>query len=383
MENVSTRRITAYLKGIAITGVVVGHTLWYYIPGAWRTTQGYENGMVSIFFVLSGYGIYHSLEQRVSATENLRRYLPGFYARRAWKIYPLFWFTLIVSPFFLHQFSSWHVFSFGMIAKYFGLTAFMWSYPRYDDFTWFIHAILPCYLLSPFMFLLLRKVGLRKYLALNFALIACFAATSFFILRFVIAIPDQAFVYRSFILGNFFFFSFGMTIPRSSPLFKSMIKNFATRYLLVAVAIISFALTLRYSRIPSVIFHNSEALLTPLFIVAAFILCLIFIVTRPLLPLRQAFCFLGNHSYPIYMLHLSLWGLFLSWGVTYRQTRLVNGPAGNVPLTLLMLVPFLVICVGIDRLQISSEKWFVSWRRKRMKPPETVPETGLTGDQSY
>ncbi len=375
MEHASSRHITAYLKGIAITGVVIGHTLAYYVPGAWRITQGYENGMVAIFFVLSGYGIFHSLQRRASINGDLRRGLPGFYASRAWRIYPLFWFTLIVSPFFLHQFSDWHVFSFGLIAKYFGFTTFLWSYPRYDDFTWFIHALLPCYLLSPVMFLLLRRIGLKKYLALNLVLIACFAALSFFILHFVPAIPDQAFVYRSFILGNFFFFSLGMAIPQSLPYFRNLTQRFATRYLLVAFSIIAFALTLRYSRIPSVVFHNSEALLTPFFIIAAFTLCLAFTIARPLLPLRQVFCFLGNHSYPIYMLHLSLWGLLLSWGVIYRQTRLVNGPSGNVPLTLMLLVPFLLLCFGIDRLQYQAGNYINKWRKHRAKPVESVPET--------
>ncbi len=351
MQKLDSRHTTGYLKGIAITGVVVGHTLNYYLPGSVRWTEGLDNGLVAIFFVLSGYGIYHSLERRLGVEENRPRALLHYYAGRAWRVYPLFWLALLVTPFFLQAYSGWHNPGLSLGLKFLGFGGFLGAYTRPNEFTWFIYTLIPCYLAAPLLFVLLRKVGIIWYIAVNLALGAACLAASVWSLRHLAALPDQSFVYRRFILANILLFSSGMMINPLLGTLNSFLKQTATRYMAVFISTIFFVVCLIFTRIPNVLFHNSETLLGPFFDISAFCLCLAFIVAQPVLPLRETVNFLGRHSYPIYLFHLSFWGLLATWGVVTPYSISLDGPPGNLAVTLLLLPLFILICYLLDRLQ--------------------------------
>ena len=55
--------MTLYLRGIAIIIVLVNHYVNYYLSDQFG---GYAYRLVSFFFVLSGFGIYHSLNNAIS-----------------------------------------------------------------------------------------------------------------------------------------------------------------------------------------------------------------------------------------------------------------------------------------------------------------------------
>ena len=97
------RQKTDYLKGVAILTVVLNHFLNEY---ATHSMGGYANGMMSIFFILSGYGVFFSLS-RDREHYSLKHMLGAFWKRRILRIFPLFWiyyllhngFNINVMPF--------------------------------------------------------------------------------------------------------------------------------------------------------------------------------------------------------------------------------------------------------------------------------------------
>ena len=55
-----SKEVTNYLKAIAIIAVCINHFINGYVT---KSLMGYGNGFISIFFILSGYGIYQSLSK--------------------------------------------------------------------------------------------------------------------------------------------------------------------------------------------------------------------------------------------------------------------------------------------------------------------------------
>ncbi len=132
----NTRGITEYLKGLAILAVFVNHFMNGFVTDS---VVGYANGFIAVFFLLSGYGIYLSLE-RMSSNKD-RNLLVRFATRRLVRIYPLFWVWCI-----LHGFTN----------GWLGFFALDFYEPRSP---WFIPAIVQCYIAAPFVFLVITRIG--------------------------------------------------------------------------------------------------------------------------------------------------------------------------------------------------------------------------------
>ena len=95
-EESGTQQTTRSLKGITILVVVINHFMNRYMQ---EDTEGFAYVMISIFFILSGYGIYGSLHQRFQKTRARTQALFRFYADRALKIYPLYALALLIEGF--------------------------------------------------------------------------------------------------------------------------------------------------------------------------------------------------------------------------------------------------------------------------------------------
>ncbi|MBI5870702.1 MAG: acyltransferase [Actinobacteria bacterium] len=381
MQDLNTRATTTYLKGIAITGVVVGHTLFHYVPGSLSKTAGLENCMVAIFFVLSGFGIYHSLEKSLSHSEGKKRALAVYFKNRAWRIYPLFWLSLFLTPFFVQQFVGWHDFSPGLVIKYLGFAPFIDEYPKPADFMWFIHALIPCYLLAPILYLLLKYLRPAKFLAVNLLFMLLFGFLSIWVLGHTGVLPVQTFVYRSFIFGNIFLFAIGMSISPLFSILKHVFRNRLQGYLLVGLSLVLFTGSLRYSRTQDILFANSGTYLAPIFFISVFILCLTVIALNPILPFRSLFSFFGTHSYSIYLFHIPFWGLLSSLGIVYSFSQTSDAQAGNVPMTLLLLLPFFAFCALLDAMQNRSGDIFRNWRNLMGAYPSKLVPQEINADE--
>ncbi|MEL6469650.1 MAG: acyltransferase family protein [Cyanobacteria bacterium J06623_4] len=124
------------LRGIVIVAVLLNH----YVDD-FMTLEGHDiaNTMVSVFFVLSGYGISASLHKKLGEHLSVGALL-GFYRIRIAKVFPLLWVALL-----LESLVTNHVFS---IADFLGY--------KLTEHYWFISSLLECYLLSPLLYLLLN-----------------------------------------------------------------------------------------------------------------------------------------------------------------------------------------------------------------------------------
>lgn len=122
--------ITSYLKGLTIIIVCLDHYFFLY---AKTPIYGYGTAFISIFFILSGYGIYHSLSRyQASQKQGL---IIHFYSKRLLRIYPLFWLWCLLN---------------GFPNGFLGFFALDFIHTKSP---WFIPAILQCYMIAPFVFL--------------------------------------------------------------------------------------------------------------------------------------------------------------------------------------------------------------------------------------
>jgi peptidoglycan/LPS O-acetylase OafA/YrhL len=126
---------TNTLKGVAISVVLINH----YMNGHYSVNLvGIANAFVSIFFMMSGYGLYHSLNASTNEVSLSRKTLASFYYGRALRIFPLFWLALV----------SYKMLSLQAIV---GLRA--------PGHLWFIPALLQCYVLAPFIAMVSTRIN--------------------------------------------------------------------------------------------------------------------------------------------------------------------------------------------------------------------------------
>ena len=124
--------------------VMANHYLNYYVSGNY---YGIANAVIAIFFVISGYGIYGSLEKRFSSGAEVGKVVLAFWVDRLLRIYPLFLLAIIIQSFVLGK-------KYQFIA-YLGM--------RGPDQFWFVTAIMLCYAVAPFFSLYLQKMGARRF----------------------------------------------------------------------------------------------------------------------------------------------------------------------------------------------------------------------------
>lgn len=156
MDNPKTFQTTSTLKGIAISGVLVNHYLNLFVSGV---SNGYANIGISIFFMLSGYGIFHSLDKYYIANPNkiFSNQLLLFYAHRIVRIFPLLWLAWLIEIFLRKG----------------NLSFWIPSGVHAEHHYWFIPALLHCYFLAPFIYWGIKKNSMVFVIALlcGFALI--------------------------------------------------------------------------------------------------------------------------------------------------------------------------------------------------------------------
>jgi peptidoglycan/LPS O-acetylase OafA/YrhL len=82
-----TRKATETLKGLAIITVLINH---YLNDNFSNNYGGFANTTISIFFLLSGYGIYSTLNKRFADNKFSWQALGSFYYDRLIRVFPLF-----------------------------------------------------------------------------------------------------------------------------------------------------------------------------------------------------------------------------------------------------------------------------------------------------
>lgn len=371
MPETDTRNTTSYIKGVAILCVISAHYISNYAFNfymKWLTE--YAVTIISVFFVISGYGIYYSLERRFQKQgARTGRVLLRFAYDRAIGFYPLYWGALITIGIFMPGFGNYD--------NYFPhdfTTVLMWlgiPVVRFFAF-WFLTSILQCYYVAPLLFFVLKKYGLAIYAALALAiLIGTLGVTSIFAFnlfgRLHLPVIDQplVFFYKGYFLGNIVLFTFGMMIVPLSKVMGKWLKGWPQ----LIASFVLFAALIYGLRFPDTLIFRSSFYFMPLFLISSALFCMTAIVTNPRLPFSFFFAPMGRHSYTVYLYHYQFMALLAYLGLISKG--IIDGITdgwwiGN--LVALAAVPLLlIICAGLDRAD-SLLRWRVNRYMDRKLP---------------
>lgn len=123
------------LKGLAILIYLTSH----FRAVCWaedRGVLGYSNAAVGLFFLASGYGLFHSLARRLGEGASLAAWAGRFWRDRLIRLYPQYVLALALMPLL------------------FGKTVAWWQVLGVDSPYWTIGQALQCYALAPLLFAL-------------------------------------------------------------------------------------------------------------------------------------------------------------------------------------------------------------------------------------
>lgn len=298
----NSRSTTDTLKGIAIIAVLVNHYLNQYVSGDYG---GFAYLFLSVFFFLSGYGIYISFEERSLKKITTGIIITNFY-NRVIKIFPLFWIALCLQSY---------------------ITGFSYPPISYTGFYavghyWFIPFILHCYIASPFLYMLLKKGVIKTIIAAGIFLIlvnifygkSIFPETISTFIRF-------NFFYGKICLFHVYLFLLGMSFGMLSKHFHivpNKIKKYKRSYhifwsLWFSIAFVMIAI--RYS--------DKQLFFSPtmtLIISAAIITASIYSISQ-LIEIK-IFKVIGFISYSLYLFHMSYYSLLSKSGFFNKDSLL-------------------------------------------------------------
>lgn len=302
------RMITETLKGVAILAVLADHFSAYYANQYYHLyLSGYANGLILVFFLLSGYGLYLSMDKSFPGGRITTRALSRFFVRRAARIYPLYWLALFITPFFQDRFAVLHTKA-GLI-YYLAL-----PFPHPPRLFWFVAAIIQCYLAAPLLFAILKKVNVRIYL------LAIIAATMMSIpvsLAFAgnytadITAPQWGYFFRYVFLGNILLFALGMALAPLVERYRSRFQNRA----ILAAALAVMVVALHYSRLSAMLFEYSMTVFALILFASSAVFCLCLLSIEPRVAGNRLLAACGRQSYPLYLFHIAIYGLLADVGI--------------------------------------------------------------------
>jgi peptidoglycan/LPS O-acetylase OafA/YrhL len=364
-----SRNTTSIIKGLAILGVLVAHYYSNYDYDFYaRWMFEYAIAFISVFFVLSGFGLFHSLEKRFEATDGGNgKVLLRFAFDRAVRIYPLYWLALVTLPIFIRPVPEYDKLfepNLRSLAVWLGFPVVRFS------LFWFMAAILQCYWAAPIFYFLLKKLGVAWYavMMLYFIALSLLVSWMFYLRQFdlfhlpAMGVP-MAFFYKNYFLGNIILFALGMMIVPLAATLGEKLKHPA----IMAGATVLFLTMIYVLRFTSFLFAYSELFLIPLFMASAALFCLVAIINQPRVPvLGKVFQMLGDRSYTLYLFHYQWMILLFSIGL------IKPGVPGRAAWALLSLPLLLLVCMGIDRIVAVPRVWLEQSISRKRQPAEAV-----------
>lgn len=195
------------LRGIAAVWIVCFHT--------WQWLRPYNNSMeelqlirhghfaVPVFVILSGYLVYRSINDRLNTFDDFFKYIK----RRFFRIYPLYFASIIFSAFMGYLSFSWKGME-ALLSEVFMLRAF--GYPGFvNPPSWSLYVEVLFYIWLPFWVIATNKYKMS-------ALIAAIIITSFIGIAEVIP--------RELLLMKYFFIGILITEITNSDYYKNLNK---------------------------------------------------------------------------------------------------------------------------------------------------------------
>lgn len=281
------RDLTDYLKGFAITAVYINHFVNGYVS---KSFLEYANGFISLFFILSGFGIYTSLSHLSNQDMN-SGVVWRFFKKRFLRIYPLFWIWCIIDGF-----------SNGFLG-FFGLDIL---YPKSP---WFIPAIIQCYLLAPLLFIIFRSMSTKKSLIM---MTLSFIILNYFMF-YLIGEPFRSIGYRGLFFNHIFLFLLGFILAK--------LENLKTTpvYLCVLCIIVYFFNIHETTPQAFIEFPLKQTIFSFVFPFSTFIFCYAIFSSKIYLPLKNTLKTIGKYTFSIYLFHGIGFSVLLKIGLIQKM----------------------------------------------------------------
>jgi len=288
----NSRDATNYLKAVAILTVCANHFINGYITGSFK---GYANGFMSIFFLLSGYGIYLSLEKQID--KPLSDFFAFFIKKRLMRIYPLFWIWCI-----LHGFPDG-------ILGFFGLN---FIYPKTP---WFIPTIVQCYISAPFIFILTNRIKIKYSLP---AIFGVFAIINILLFMGDFS-PIRSIGFRNLFFLHIFQFYLGYILAKIE-------KDISCPKYLVYVSLLLLIFFVHETTSHAFIWFFGKKYLFPLLLsFSTFMLCLSVLSSKIILPFQKIMNFIGIHTFSIFLFHGWSFKVLSKFGIIHPNNTQLSG----------------------------------------------------------
>jgi peptidoglycan/LPS O-acetylase OafA/YrhL len=311
-----TREITSSIKGFAILTVLINHYVNHYLSNNYYF---YANGIVALFFITSGYGIFSALNKYNEISFST---ISSFYYRRFVRIVPLFWVSI---------FLIFLIFKIKIDWKYFLFLSCLSSHQMYIlPAHWFIFFIIQCYILSPILFLILKKIGIIKYVALNIIIILSIQFYYYFnhlSSNVYFEYFNNHFIYKYLYFGHILLFSTGMAIPNIIEMINIKFNNY-----LIIISFICFLLTVELTR-----FQKTGLFISSLFIINATFFCLT-LINGTVNIFKNGFLIrIGKFSLSLYLFHQIYYQALERFDIiTYKSIKSVVFTIALFPLFFLL-----------------------------------------------
>lgn len=246
----TNRELTSYLKGFAILTVITGHFSKRFMP---EQIMSFGDHFIAIFFILSGYGLYFSLKKQKNTGQG---HVLSFYLKRVVRIYPLYWINFALDFVFDPSLEI----TFTLIIDF--LLLHFTDPPR----VWFIHALVPCYVLAPAIFNAINKT--KKFFLLYLTILFILTNIAFLLLD----VPQvRCWMYQGIYLNHLILFCIGMYLPILRDTYN---KNFKRQDVVLSFLLMFFSFIqtsnfgfnfLDYNLFTQILFTASTVLFTYIF----------------------------------------------------------------------------------------------------------------------
>lgn len=276
--------IMLFHSGIPVPDHIILKSLWYVFVS-------FGGGFgVNIFLILSGFGLMYSALKRDD--RNQEESILSFYKRRVIRILPAY--LLVATVYYLIE-------SHGIGAFFYNLFFLNFIIDGKRDF-WYILAILICYLIFPLYKKWIHKLNFRVIFLLSCLMIVLVNLLLYFTVR-DLYLKWEIFLWRlpCFLIGC----HLGIIV------YKKQIKDYLLLLTLSSLLGIILLAVFGYFHAPAMV-ERIELVLLSLFLINIF--CLIFDLTnRFATVINKIFAFLGKRSLEIYLIHISVGVLLVSW----------------------------------------------------------------------
>lgn len=341
----STRLTSDWIKGVCMLIVCWHHLICMHFPEKF-SYLGHQ--FVVFFFILSGYGLYKSLDSKRGRIATVRDLLV-YILKRAGRIYPLYWLWLLVCY---------------DLSKLTGSDFFLLSLRNPP--VWFLNAIVYCYIFAPLLFYITKRTGYW-----SIVIYSCGALLTSAVLDYMKVPSVLGIAYCKLYFSYIFAFGCGMALAKPagiawSRLVYGLCVGASTVLFVVSALQISMFHVgmIDLSRI-RIYYYPVNPYVFPFFCSAIFLTFLL--MNRQLsLPFARFLVPFGKYSLAIYLFH------------TYYVKAIVDQLGLQQPeiyyfAIFIVLLPVLLIGCAVIETLVDKPSWaVVSWCIRLLQGNETA-----------